>query len=809
MTKTIRFLAILALTLWAGLSAAQGRGTDQIDVSDWEALSSRAEAALDAGRASDQALEDLRSEIANYRTRFGEARDENAARIRTLQSQLDALGPEPENGEESETIAASRAALEQRLEELRAPQVVAEAAFTRANGLVSEIDAMLRARQTEALFMRGPVPVNPALWSDALRELNDFLRSVGNEVERALDNQVRVSRAISAIPLAAFFTIFGLLCVTRGRQLAGRLGEYLRNFGGKGSGVWSFVVSLGRIFIPLLGIYLLTRAAQVTEVTGMRGTAILNAIPYWAAILLGFAWLGERLLEGRAARGLTEAPTQRVQFRSLLWLLSTMIVLRDAVNLIIDLETIDDASAAVMHFPIILMTGIFLFRFITVARPETLAAQPIVPPEEAEDEAEPRAAGILFRMMPPLRTAAQIIAIGAPLAAAAGYQNAADASIFPMIWTLAIIALAAVFQRFFAGVYGWATGQGNAALDSLFSALIGFVLAAVCIPFIALIWGVREADLGELWSRFLEGITVGGAQISPVDFLTFLLIFAIGYGVTRLLQGALKTSLLPKTRIDAGGQNAIVSGTGYVGIFLAGLAAVTGAGINLSSLAIVAGALSVGIGFGLQTIVSNFVSGIILLIERPVSEGDWIEVAGTMGIVKDISVRATRIETFDRTDVIVPNSDLISGAVTNYTRTPVGRVIVPVGVAYGTDTRKVERILLEIAEEHPMVLARPAPFVVFQGFGADSLDFEVRAIIREVGFGLTVKTEINHAIAERFVQEGIEIPFAQRDVWLRNPEALGTPPEPETGSQPPVAELDDGPDADGGLPDDGPSTTTA
>lgn len=253
MTKTIRFLAILALTLWAGLSAAQGRGTDQIDVSDWEALSSRAEAALDAGRASDQALEDLRSEIANYRTRFGEARDENAARIRTLQSQLDALGPEPENGEESETIAASRAALEQRLEELRAPQVVAEAAFTRANGLVSEIDAMLRARQTEALFMRGPVPVNPALWSDALRELNDFLRSVGNEVERALDNQVRVSRAISAIPLAAFFTIFGLLCVTRGRQLAGRLGEYLRNFGGKGSGVWSFVVSLGRIFIPLLG----------------------------------------------------------------------------------------------------------------------------------------------------------------------------------------------------------------------------------------------------------------------------------------------------------------------------------------------------------------------------------------------------------------------------------------------------------------------------------------------------------------------------------------------------------------------------
>lgn len=808
MKQTIRFLAILVLALWTGFAAAQGRDSSKVDVAEWEALSNRAEAALDAGRASDTALETLRTEIADYREIFGEARDENAARIRTLQLQLDALGPEPEDGTESETIAASRAALEKRLEELRAPQVVAEAAFTRANGLVSEIDAMLRARQAEVLFTRGPVPVNPALWSDALGEINDFMRGLRTEVEGSLDNQVRIRRAVSAIPLALFFTVIGLLCVTRGRQLAGRLGEYLRSFGGKGSGVWSFVVSLGRIFIPLLGVYLLTRAAQVTEITGMRGSALLNAIPFWSAIILGFAWLGERVLEGRSARGMEDSPALRTQFRSLLWLLSIMLVLRDAADLITGIEKFDDNTIAVIRFPLILVTGIFLFRFISIARPETLTLQP--PPEEdPEDDAAPRSGGILYRMMSPLRTGAQIIAIGAPLGAAAGYINAAEAAIYPMIWTMVIIALAAVVQRFIAGIYGWATGRGAAAVDSLFSVLVGFVLAAVSLPLIALIWGIREADLGELWSRFLQGITVGGAQISPVDFLTFALIFAVGYGITRLLQGALKTSLLPKTGIDAGGQNAIVSGTGYVGIFLAGLAAVTGAGINLSSLAIVAGALSVGIGFGLQTIVSNFVSGIILLIERPVSEGDWIEVAGTMGIVKDISVRATRIETFDRTDVIVPNSDLISGAVTNYTRTPVGRVIVPVGVAYGTDTRKVERILLEIAEEHPMVLARPAPFVVFQGFGADSLDFEVRAIIREVGFGLTVKTEINHSIAERFVKEGVEIPFAQRDVWLRNPEALGPTAEPETSPpQPPVDEPDPGPDAEDGTPDDGPAPMT-
>jgi small-conductance mechanosensitive channel len=244
--------------------------------------------------------------------------------------------------------------------------------------------------------------------------------------------------------------------------------------------------------------------------------------------------------------------------------------------------------------------------------------------------------------------------------------------------------------------------------------------------------------------------------------------------------------VLPRTRLDSGARTALITGIGYIGLTLAALIAVSTAGLDLSSLAFVAGALSVGIGFGLQTIVSNFVSGIILLIERPIKEGDWIEVSGYTGFVRKIAVRSTRIETFDGHDVIVPNSDLIAGTVTNMTlSSKSGRLILPVGVAYGSDLEKTKSILIEAAKGHASLKNYPPPTVLFIGLGDSSLDFELRCFLHDVGELVTTKSDLLFTVYVELNRAGIEIPFPQRDLHLRDIDRLvsaiegrGAVPEP-------------------------------
>jgi potassium-dependent mechanosensitive channel len=208
---------------------------------------------------------------------------------------------------------------------------------------------------------------------------------------------------------------------------------------------------------------------------------------------------------------------------------------------------------------------------------------------------------------------------------------------------------------------------------------------------------------------------------------------------------------------------------------IAALVAVSYAGFNLSSIAIVAGALSVGIGFGLQNLVNNFVSGLILLVERPIRVGDLVVVGGEEGYVRKISVRSTEIETFDRASVIIANSYFTAEKVKNWTfRNNVRRVALPIGVAYGSDPHQVRAALLKVAKENPDVLTAPEPFVMLDDFAATSLNFTLYAYVGDITKAGGVRTELAMAILGAFKEAGIVIPFGQPDAtqlkldWLRD-----------------------------------------
>ncbi|SLN17383.1 putative MscS family protein.1 precursor [Roseovarius gaetbuli] len=770
-------LANLPLTGVGQMAHAQ-QTIEGPDYAAWEDTATRVENAIESGGVSTAVLEDLRRELTQWREQFVNALGANSTTIKTVQDQLDAIGPPPETGAEVEDISAQRDELNRRLARLQAPIRTAELARSRADGLIQGIDEIIRNRQTAELLRLGPSPMNPLHWSEGVKVLYELAETVQREVTGDWESPVGRTVFNDNLPVVLAWLLAGLVLIARGRRWSRRLMRHLTKEE-MSAGRWmaTFLISLGEWLLPYAGVYALVKAFSATALFGTRGTLILDTILPAAFIFLLARWLALQIFPRNEKRVPLLNLDDKCRYSGRLYGASMGLVIAAFYFLrtIAEQSSWSEEATNVVLFPVLVLAGLLLFRLAKLLLMHSRAAGG---DSDAEETFRDRLAQLLARAL-------MLLAILAPVLAAVGYLMAAQAMMLPALLSLMLSAALLVLQRVVTEVYVMLSGNREGADDALMPVLAGFVLVILSLPLFALIWGARPAQLTEIWVRFTEGVTVGGTTISPSIFLTLAVVFMLGYVLTRLVQGTLKNTVLPKTKLDAGGRNAIVSGVGYVGIFLAALVSITSAGIDLSSLAIVAGALSVGIGFGLQNIVSNFVSGIILLIERPISEGDWIEVGGKHGYVRSISVRSTRIETFDRTDVIVPNADFVSGTVTNYTRgNTVGRVIVPVGVAYGSDTRQIETILREIAEAHPMVLAVPPPNVVFRGFGASSLDFEIRAILRDVNWVMSVHSDMNHEIARRFVEEGIEIPFPQQDVWFRNGESLSGKPAPAQEAPP-------------------------
>jgi small-conductance mechanosensitive channel len=256
-------------------------------------------------------------------------------------------------------------------------------------------------------------------------------------------------------------------------------------------------------------------------------------------------------------------------------------------------------------------------------------------------------------------------------------------------------------------------------------------------------------------------LTLGGV-------LLFLFSVWLAFWAARTVRLILQDEVLPRMSLPRGVGNSISSLTYYAMVLLGLLVALAAAGFEMSQFAIVIGALGVGIGFGLQNVVNNFVSGLILMFERPIQPGDVVEVGGTSGKVREIGMRATTLSTFEGADVVVPNGVLLNEKLINWTLSDMDRRIdVNVGVAYGSDPSQVLQLLMEVTRSTDGIASEPQPTVLFVGFGANSLDFSIRSWTNDFDNWVKIRSALTVRVHDALKNAGIEIPFPQHDLHLR------------------------------------------
>lgn len=736
----------------------------------------------------DDELARVRSEIDKLPADARAAISAIQPRLAELRAQIDKLGPAPKSEEtpESAEVAAERARLSGLVSQLDGAVKSAELSDVKARQLIGRIQELRQAIFTGQVLRRTKhSPLKPSLWRSVAGELPPAAREIG-AIARGwwASASSRTGELLAIISLTA--VVFFGLRLLRHKIIASRLGP----IDGSDTPTFTERTAVASWVAPALILPGAAAAAifyvalesndllylQTQSLAGVVLRAVLIGV-----VVFGLSWA---ILQPR--RGAWRLFNLSDRSASRLNLIVRLAVVAYGIDLVLR----DLIKALYLPFQVSVAQA-FIFSLLFAGLLFALARTPIEPrtvsvaSDEGGEGSEAQAG-----WMPWLRLPLGLLALFIAGSALVGYVALArfvsaqvmltgTVIVVIILMHLAIRAIAGdssvpgerpggVGSRMLAGRLKLGEAQQK-QMDRFVFGVLNVLLAMIAVPMLLYTWGVSTVEIVALFKSAVFGFDIGGIHIAPSRILLAIGLFVLLVAVTRLLQRWLKATVLQPSRIDAGLANSIHTGVGYAGYALAALAAISYGGLDITNLAIVAGALSVGIGFGLQSIVNNFVSGLILLVERPIKVGDWIGVGAYEGHVRRISVRSTEIETFDRSSVIVPNSELVSGTVKNRThRNALGRVDVVVGVAYKSDPDAVKELLEKVAQESPMVLKFPAPIVSFDNFAASSLDFTVRAYVADVNKSISTATDLRLRIFKALNAAGIEIPFPQQDVHLRD-----------------------------------------
>ncbi len=727
-----------------------------------------AEKTLTAIKSVDTDLGRLRDDIDGVIAKTTQTADSLRPRLGDIQSQIDRLGPAPEKGAspEAPSAAAERTRLSSDASELSGAIKTLEVTWWRARQAIDKITDLRLQLFVQSLTERMSSPLFPSLWTNLVREspavswrLNYNAADWLSSVNRQKSNVAMLLAAALALYLVLKGAIFRM---TRYRPHAG--GAIPTFFERAASAAWiapvraipaaatAFLLYAGLDYIGLL--YYPTAAPA--GVALLRGTLIFVSVAALLSAVFAPSQPERRLvpLSGRAARRICR-------------LLKILAALYAA-------DLFFSAVGQILYFPLSISVVQSLIASLGFAG---VLAGLLLTPFEPDDV---KGATTVPRIYPRWLKLPLWIAAGAILIACLlGYvalgrfmaQQLVMTGVVALVATLLYLAIRAFTRE--------RSGSRNAVsvlleeqlgLDAprrqqlawLTESALTLAVGLIALPLLLLQWGFSSADIRDWAKSLLFGFEIGTFKISLVRIVLGIALFTAILFATRVIQRRLRENVLVQPRMDAGIAHSIDTSVGYAGTILAAMVAISYAGFDITNLAIVAGALSVGIGFGLQSIVNNFVSGLILLIERPIKVGDWVVIGNEQGNVKRISVRSTEIETFDRASLIVPNSELITGRVLNWThRNALGRVVLKFNAGPNADPRRVIAIMADCARRHPDILAEPAPLAVFEGYTSSATDFSLRVLLPDINRGLRVQSDLRIAVFEALRAASIDLPVHQ------------------------------------------------
>ncbi|MEE4237538.1 MAG: mechanosensitive ion channel domain-containing protein [Anderseniella sp.] len=724
-------------------------------------------------------LTKLRAEIEALREQVRQADQEVEQPLAQISNQISLLGPEPAEGaSETASVAAQRAQLNKARDELAG----AKAQLALVSGSVSQLAA--KAAQTErdrflnTLLGNTKSAVNPMLWTGWAAELPALwdrtvrlFSGFATQLTDANDGRSWPVWLLLACLLSIIAAVTVICRMIAQRARRGQPGEaefqkYLR----------TVMVPAGYTLTAVIAFFLFRLIYGIIAPDTPRMLRLVDAL---GAALVGFAFM-RAVARSILSPGRPEwrvVPLSSHAAAEWLWLSTIafgLIGFSTVLKTLTDLVNMDARFAEGSNALLALLLAAIAARLILTARHDGAG-------EDAGEPGLKPAFGWVTYMIQP----AWLLVIGAFVALLFGYITLGSylssnvyivATVVALLYCIRCLSDAFVAQglkprsrisKMLKSAFSMSDKGINRASIAL-NAGVDMSLLLLGLPLVLALTSLTWVDVRSWLTTAFFGFKVGDITISLSSILVAVVVFAIGLGLTRFVTGWLDRRILTPTDMDAGVRNSLRTAAGYLAVIIVLLMAFAAAGVDFSNIALVAGALSVGIGFGLQSIVNNFVSGLILLAERPIKVGDWVQVAGGEGTVRKINVRSTEIETFDRCSIIVPNSSLISDTVSNWTHGDLmGRVRVMVGVSYGADPKQVEEILLDCARSHPRALQFPEATVLFKDFGASSLDFEVRVFIDDVNWVAFVGSDLRFTIHKALKEAGIEIPFPQRDVNVR------------------------------------------